>query len=137
MVLNRMAIKEEEGFFEIEGLESRQLFAAAAVPHHLVNLNLPLDLSLQLNNPVTNQHLVNANLPLDIQAQLNNPLTGQPPIYVHVGLGGPQGTLQIGQLNLSQDLQPLLSGVNGVLNVVTGVANGLLSPLLGVILSVI
>ncbi|ACD82577.1 hypothetical protein [Candidatus Methylacidiphilum infernorum] len=94
--------------FEFEELESRQLFAAAAVPHHLINLNLPLDLSLQVNNPANGQTIINLNLPADLSLHVNQP-----------SLAG-----------LGSTLSSITTPVTGL---VTGVVGGIVSPLLGTV----
>ncbi|CAI9085140.1 hypothetical protein A7K93_09230 [Candidatus Methylacidiphilum fumarolicum] len=94
--------------FEMETLESRELFAAAAVPHHLINLNLPLDLSLQVNNPTNGQHIINLNLPADLSLHVNQP-------------------------NLSGLLQPITTTVSTITTPVVGLADGVVSPLLGTV----
>ena len=122
---------EETKLFEVEVLESRELFAAVALPHHLMNINLPGEFSTQPNN------LLSPVIHTQVSTPLSDPGTSQLPIYLHLTVGGPQAALQIGDLNLAKDLQPLLSGVNGVLNVASGLINDLLSPLLITVLSVI
>ncbi|KIE58719.1 hypothetical protein A946_04640 [Methylacidiphilum kamchatkense Kam1] len=90
--------------FEMETLESRELFAAAAVPHHLINLNLPLDLSLQVNNPTNGQHIINLNLPADLSLHVNQP-----------------------------NLSGLLTTVSTVTTPVVGLVGEVVSPLLGTV----
>jgi hypothetical protein len=94
--------------FEMETLESRELFAAAAVPHHLINLNLPLDLSLQLNNPTNGQHILNVNLPADLSLHVNQP-------------------------NLSGLVQPIGTTVSTITTPVVGLVGEVVSPLLGTV----
>ncbi|KIE58718.1 hypothetical protein A946_04635 [Methylacidiphilum kamchatkense Kam1] len=123
---------EEAKLFEVEVLEARELFAAVALPHHLMNLNMSGEFSTQPNN--FNLAPVNHS---QVATPFSDPGTSQLPIYLHLTVGGPQAALQIGELNLAKDLQPLLGTVNGVLNVVTGLTNDLLSPLLITVLSII
>ncbi|QSR89430.1 hypothetical protein IT6_03880 [Methylacidiphilum caldifontis] len=137
-------LNEEKYLFEIEALESRHLFAAAAIPHHLFHLNGVQEFSGSAASSGNGFSLLNINqgqpsTTTQFHAQINDPVinTNQFPIFLHLGVGGPQATLQIGELNLAKDLQPLLSGVNSVLNVVTGLTNDLLSPLLTSVLSII
>ncbi|WP_244232790.1 hypothetical protein [Methylacidiphilum caldifontis] len=101
--------------FEIEGLESRQLFAAAAVPHHLINLNLPLDLSLQVNNPVNGQHMINVNLPADLSLHVNQPSLS--------GLGS----------TLSSITTPVTGLVGGIVSPLLGTVTGLLGSVLAIV----
>ncbi|CAI9085141.1 hypothetical protein A7K93_09225 [Candidatus Methylacidiphilum fumarolicum] len=122
---------EETKLFEVEVLESRELFAAVALPHHMM-INMPGEFLTQPHN--LNHSPV---LHTQVSTPLSDPSTSQLPVYLQLTIGGPQAALQIGELNLAKDLQPLLSGVNGVLNVVTGLTNDLLSPLLISVLSII